>query len=282
MLTQSRLTIHTLLRTFWRPIGVTWLLTLVETALAALIPLLIGFAIDGLLDQDPTALLQLSAVMVALILIGVIRRIYDTRAYGSINVTLSQELANRSQNKPISQVNARIDMSRELVQFLEHEVPELMDSSVQLMISVVILFTFHPVLSASALASALVMMLFYGLFHRRFYQLNADLNVRKEKQVAFLQTRKSDHILSHFTRMRQIEIKISDTESYVYGGIFTILLGFIVFNLWYASITISTSPGAIFSIVSYSWGFVESSLIFPATLQSWSRLSEIMQRINRD
>lgn len=281
MLTESKLTIHTLLQTFWRPVGITWLLTLVETALTALIPLLIGFAIDGLLDQDPTALLQLSAVMVTLILVSVIRRIYDTRAYGTINVTLSHELANRSQDKPVSQVNARIDMSRELVQFLEHEVPELMDSSVQLVISVVILCTFHPMLSASALVAALMMLLFYGLFHKRFYALNADLNARKEKQVTFLQTRKSDRIFSHFVRLRQIEINISDTESYVYGGIFTILLGFTIFNLWYASITIPTSAGAIFSIVSYSWGFVESSLILPATLQSWSRLSEIMQRINQ-
>lgn len=112
MLIDAKLTISTILRTFSRPIAVTWLLTLVETALTAFIPLLIGFAIDGLLDRDPTALLQLSIIMLVLIIVGVIRRIYDTRTYGTINVKLCQELASRSLNKPVSILSARLDMSR--------------------------------------------------------------------------------------------------------------------------------------------------------------------------
>ncbi|MFC3119789.1 hypothetical protein ACFOHS_21805 [Jhaorihella thermophila] len=36
----------------------------------------------------------------------------------------------------------------------------------------------------------------------------------------------------------------------------------------------------MFSIVTYSWDFVEGALILPATLQSLSRLSEVTARIN--
>lgn len=58
-------------------------------------------------------------------------------------------------------------------------------------------------------------------------------------------------------------------------------MGSILFNLWFAATNLTPTVGAIFSIISYSWEFVESALVLPATLQGWSRLSEIMQRINK-
>ncbi|MEM7054249.1 MAG: hypothetical protein AAF446_06835, partial [Pseudomonadota bacterium] len=52
------------------------------------------------------------------------------------------------------------------------------------------------------------------------------------------------------------------------------------FNLWFAATELSITVGTIFSIISYSWEFVDSALALPITLQSWSRLSEIMRRLN--
>ena len=41
------------------------------------------------------------------------------------------------------------------------------------------------------------------------------------------------------------------------------------------------TAGRIFSIVTYSWEFVESALVLPLTLQSWSRMAKIIDRINK-
>ncbi|MEC8294108.1 MAG: hypothetical protein VX083_11470, partial [Pseudomonadota bacterium] len=49
------LTLGGLLAAFWPQISVTWALTLIEVALFALIPLLIGRAIDGLIAADMAA-----------------------------------------------------------------------------------------------------------------------------------------------------------------------------------------------------------------------------------
>ena len=157
-----------------------------------------------------------------------------------------------------------------------------MNSVVQLVISFVVLFLFDPMLAYAALGAAVLMIMIYGLFHRRFYRLNADHNQQIEKQVGILETRMPDKLSSHLKRIRRIEVRLSDTEAYVYGVIFIVLLGFILFNLWFAAANMTTTAGTIFAIVSYSWEFVESALILPATLQGWSRLSEIMQRINRE
>lgn len=281
MLAGEPLTIASLLRNFLRRISLTWLLTLCETALMVLIPLFIGFAIDGLLNQDFNALYRLGLVFAGLIAVSVVRRIYDTRVYGTIRVELGKELIAKSDRISISRQNARLDMGRELVDFLEEEIPALMNSAVQLAVSLVILFLFHPMLAYAALGSAAVMVGTYSMFHGRFYRLNADHNHQTEKQVQILEAKSPGEILSHLRKLRGIEIRLSDTEAYVYGAIFTAMTGFLIFNLWFAATNLATTAGTIFAIISYSWEFVESALVLPATLQGWSRLSEIMVRINK-
>lgn len=80
---------------FWRRIGAIWPILFVETALLALIPLMVGRSIDGLLANDPTKLFQLAALLVALVAVAVARRVYDTRAYGAIRVALGAQLSRR-------------------------------------------------------------------------------------------------------------------------------------------------------------------------------------------
>ncbi len=282
MLQGQPLTIAALLRTFSRPISLTWLLMLCETALTALIPLLIGFAIDGLLAADMTALLQLSVVLAVLIVVSVSRRLYDTRVYGTIAVELGKALTERSAAAPVSTVNARLEMSRELVKFLEEEAPAVLASVIQLAVALIVLFAFHPFLFGATCAATVLMIVFYALSHRRFYRLNAEYNQQTEQQVRILETARPEGILSHLNKIRRVGIRLSDTEAYVYGAIYTAMLGLILFNLWFAATHMEVTVGRIFSIISYSWEFVESALVLPVALQSWSRLSEIMHRINQN
>lgn len=280
MLNGYQLTISTLLRVFrWR-IALTWSMIFAETVLMALIPLFIGFAIDGLLAGDTEALWRLAGLMAVLIVVAVIRRLYDTRAYGAIRVELGKAQAARSAQLSVSALNARLGMGRELADFLEHTLPEAMAACVQLVIALIVLFAFSPILALAGGVASVIMLLIYALFHRRFYRLNGALNQQTEKQVSVLEKRKELPTLVHLLHLRRLEVQLSDTEAVLYGAIFIVLLSLILFNLWFAATELSTTVGTIFSIISYSWEFVDSALALPITLQSWSRLSEIMRRLN--
>ncbi|QFT74052.1 ABC transporter six-transmembrane domain-containing protein [Ruegeria sp. THAF33] len=281
MLRDRKLTIGTLLSVFrWR-VGITWFLILSETALTVLIPLFIGFAIDGLLSGQFQPFVHLGAVMVALTLIGVIRRIYDTRVYGTIRVELGKALAARFSNLPISSLNARIGMGRELADFLEEILPSAISGIMQFVVSAILLFYFSPVLALSACGVLVGMICIYALFHSTFWQWNRALNEQMEHQVSILEQRRVRPVLVHLTKLRRFEVKLSDTEAYLYGVIFVLLIGLILFNLWFATQNLEATPGMIFSIVSYSWEFAEAALALPITFQSWSRLSEITVRLQR-
>ena len=84
----------------------------------------------------------------------------------------------------------------------------------------------------------------------------------------------------HFERLKQCEIKLSDTEAVVYGLIFIVLFGAVIGNLWMVSQLIEPTAGQVFSIVTYSLEFVETAVMLPITLQTLSRLTEISQRLN--
>ncbi|MES0827390.1 ABC transporter six-transmembrane domain-containing protein [Ruegeria sp. SCP11] len=279
MLTDRKLTIGTLLNVFrWR-VGFTWLLILAETAFTVLIPLFIGFSIDGLLKGDFLPFSHLGALMIILTLIGVTRRIYDTRVYGTIRVELGKALAARFADLPISSLNARIGMGRELADFLEEVLPSAIAGVVQLVVSAILLFYFSPALAVSACGVLIGMISVYALFHSPFWRWNCALNEQMELQVSTLEQRRNRPVLVHLKKLRRFEVKLSDTEAILYGVIFILLIGLILFNLWFSTQNLNTTPGTIFSIVSYSWELAEAALALPVTLQSLSRLSEITTRL---
>jgi len=247
----------------------------------ALFPLLIGRSIDGLLAGDPAAFEQLVAVMALLLMVATGRRVYETRAYGAMRVALGQAQAHRAGGEAVSVTNARVLMGRELVDFLEKEAPMSITGVIQVVVALAVLLSFHATLALSAAAAAGAMLGIYALSSRRFFRLNADLNPQSEAQVAELESRSPARIAAHLIGLRRHEVRLSDTESIVYALIFAALLAMLAFNLWFAATQTGASTGEIFAIVTYSYEFIETSVILPMTLQSLTRLAEITRRINK-
>ena len=280
MILNQRITLSNLVADNKGTVATNIFITTIEIVLMALIPLFIGFAIDDLIAGQTHALFKLVVVLVALIFVSVGRRLYDTRAYGNIRINVQQQLAKNKAKLPISVLNARIEMGRELVDFLEQNVPEILNAVVQFVVSLIVLYFLNPVLSLAAFISAVAMLLIYILFHRRFYVLNGMHNKQSEQQVTILEMANLGKLKHHFTRLKQFEVKLSDSEAFLYGSVFLVLVAMVVFNLWFSATTMEITAGTIFSIVSYSWEFVEAAIVLPVTLQSMTRLSEITKRIN--
>ncbi len=280
-LSGDRLSMGTLFRVFRFRIVVTWTLTTLETAMLALFPLLIGRSIDGLLGDDYTAFVQFVGAMAVLTVVATLRRVYDTRAYGSMRVALGQAQAHRAGEEAVSVTNARLLMGRELVDFLEKEAPLSITGVIQVIVALVVLFSFHGLLALAAGAAAAAMLGIYGLSARRFFTLNSDLNEQSEAQVSALESRDLSRITAHLVGLRRHEVRLSDTESVVYALIFTALLTMLGFNLWFAATQTNATPGEIFSIVTYSYEFIQMSVILPMALQNLTRLAEITERINK-
>ncbi|RLV59317.1 ABC transporter permease [Parashewanella curva] len=259
----------------------TWLMVLIENVFMILLPLFIGYAIDGLLKQNMQPLLMFALILLGLIMVSVLRRLYDTRVYGEIRVRLSKLVERNLRSSVVSVKDARLTMSRELVDFLEEDLPSLISAIVQLVATMIILATFHINLALCVLGSGLIILVIYGLFHKQFTRLNGALNDQAEQQVHVLSGQPFAAIRTHFEALKRCEIKLSDTEALVYGLIFIVLFSAVLVNLWMVSGLIDPSVGQVFSIVTYSLEFVQTAVMLPITLQVLSRLMEISQRLNQ-
>lgn len=276
----DRVSIGRLVRRYWPQISLTWGLTIVETILLASLPLLVGWSIDGLLTDNWTAFQGLLGAMGALLLIAVTRRLYDTRVYGTMRVALGRSVVAKANGGPVSKTTARLDMSRELVDFLENEAPMVLTAFIHLILSVIVLFSFHSLLAFAAISAAIASLSVYGIASRYFYRVNGDLNAQTEKQVQVLERGVAQALHTHLFALWHHEVKLSDAEAIVYGLIFAVLMLMLGFNLWFSTTQFGASTGQIFSIVTYSYEFMESAVTVPIVLQSLTRVSEITVRIN--
>lgn len=281
MIATETLSIGNLLRHYTGRVIVTWALLIGEVGLLALIPLFLGRTIDALLAElQFTVLFDISILFLALIAIAVVRRAFDTRAYGTMRVDLCRALVERAKQKEVSKLNAQVEMGRELADFLEEQTPLVITCVVQLVVSVAILFSFGRQLGFASLVAVLSMLCLYGVFHSRFFKLNARLNSIAEEQVDVLESGNRSRVLDLLVRRRSSEVQLSDADSIMYGLVYLVMFALILVNLWWASTLDGVTAGAIFAILSYSWELVGASVELPATLQQWTRLTEIQERIN--
>nr|WP_086939923.1 ABC transporter six-transmembrane domain-containing protein [Thaumasiovibrio occultus] len=259
----------------------TWLMVLTENIFLILLPLFIGLAIDGVLARDMQPLLIFALILLLLVVISVARRFYDTRVYGAIKVMLAQHVERNLRRASVSIKDARLRMSRELVDFLENDLPSLISAVVQLVATLIILAMFHLKLALCVLAAGCVMLLIYCVYHQTFARLNGALNDQLEQQVDTLGGQRISAIRLHFESLKRCEIKLSDTEAIVYGLIFIVLFAAVLINLWMVGHLLEPTVGQVFSILTYSLEFVETAVMLPITLQTLSRLMEISQRLNQ-
>ncbi|MGP9826091.1 ABC transporter six-transmembrane domain-containing protein [Ectopseudomonas khazarica] len=261
-------------------ISVTWILVIAENLLMALLPLFIGYSIDSLMNNQYQNVLILAGVLTALVIVAVARRIYDTRIYGDIRVKVGLDTDTRLRSHPVSTRSARLSMSREPVDFLEHDLPPLLTAIIQLLVTLIVLASFSPWLAMSAGGAGLLMLTIYALFHQSFVRLNARLNSQVERQVNVLSSLPPSGLYTHLRKLKAREVKLSDTEAALYGIVFMVLFAFVLTNLLLTTQLNTPSAGQLFAVVTYSLEFVEAALLLPITLQTLSRLRDIHGRLN--
>ncbi|MBQ4876618.1 ABC transporter permease [Pseudoalteromonas luteoviolacea] len=282
MSNQNSISLYSVVRLSPIKVAITWFMVIAENILLILLPLLIGYAIDGVLSKDFQPLVVFAACLFSLVVVSVIRRFYDTRVYGGIRVKLAETVAHNLRGADISAKNARLLMSRELVDFLENDLPALMTAGIQLASIVIILATFHSYFALSVLAASCAMLMVYGFCHGTFKRLNGKLNDQTEQQVHILSHKPFAALSAHLEKLKKHEIALSDTEALVYGLIFSLLFVSVLGNLWLVNMLPNPSTGDVFSILTYSLEFVDTAIMLPVTLQVLSRLDEITQRLNRN
>ena len=184
-----------LLLRFWRKAMPTWLLVILESSCLLLMPLVIGWAVDGLFNNQTKGIVYLGSLCLVLLVVGAGRRFYDTRAYSSIYRAVSHEIVTNEsrRNTGVSKVTARTNIFTEFIEFLENSLPEVFSQAIGFAGTLGIIAFIDFRVFWACLAGASLTSLIYFLSQKCMLRLNKGQNDEFEKHV-------DDYCLVHKTR----------------------------------------------------------------------------------
>ncbi|WP_420615746.1 ABC transporter six-transmembrane domain-containing protein [Candidatus Palauibacter sp.] len=267
-----------LLKRFAGRFALTMSLVVLEAAGWILFPLFIGRAIDSVLADSTRGLYEFGALALATMLIAIVRRLVDSRAYAKIYVGLGEEMVGGDEESDTSTRTARLAMLREIVEFFENSLPALVNSLIGLAGTVLILWLLNVPVFLGCLVVAVATVTLYALTGRLTTRYNEGFNDQYERQVDAVHSGDPRRLREHLRAMMRWNIRLSDLEAANFGINWVFMTGLLVFAVA-AAAEQTLEYGAVFAIVMYVFQFVESMLGIPLYYQQWLRLREISGRL---
>lgn len=242
-------------------------------------PFLLGKSIDGLISGGWFWVVLLFLSYSISNLFNYKRMVYDTKVYTQIyNDIVLQFLKNN--NKPDSVKVARTDMAHDIVGVLEGYVHYYIATMITVFGSIGFIY-FENWRVGLLVTLALIVIIFAVLvFYKKIRQCINVRNNHYENKVTAIQNGYTSSI-SFFNRRRKLEIFESTLQGknwFLVGVIKSIFLVFSIILLIMTSSNITT--GSVVTIYSYVNNFLISLMSIPVAFEMYSRLSNIIKRIN--
>lgn len=261
---------------------IAYLLTAGGMVAGLLYPLATGFAINGVLAGTYGAVLWLVGCHAAQLVLTVISKRYDTRAFTRIYSALASSIVDRSRADGMepSRVVARVALSREYTVFLEEDMPRILYAATALSISLAALVFLEPKLALTCLTLGFPLFLVGRWLGLRSSSLNKGLNNRLENEVKLLANGSESRVRRHFEALAGWRIKLSDAESTAFGLMEILVIVLFVVALWQVGAA-EQKPraGDVFAIFAYLWRFVESLDQAPVLIQKYAKLRDLDRRL---
>lgn len=269
-----------ILRFKWR-VALTMSLVIVEAIVELLFPLIIGIAINGLLEDNRSGVMALGGLGVTALVVGSARRFVDTRAYAGVYETVANEVTERGRRNgtPTSTVAGRATLLVEFIEFLENSMPAIVTMVIGTTGTIVIVAGINLNVFWACLALLELVIVVYALNGRLSYELNQGYNDELEQQVTAIDSQDPTRTAQHFASMMRWNIKLSDLETVSYIAIWLGVIGLLV----YAPIQVidpgQTEYGFAFAAIIYVFQYIEALVTLPLYIQQTIRLQEISRRL---
>jgi hypothetical protein len=276
------LTVRGLYRHNERCILLTYALFNLENLLRLAQPLVLGWAINDLLQGSYRGLSWFIGQHSAHLGIGTFRRMYDTRAFTAIYTDLATRLVSeqRSSGVEVSRVAARSAMSRHYVEFFEQHVPMVIRATYSIVGALVMLAVYDPMIVLYCLGLTLPAFRLNVHYGRKTLDLSGRLHDEFEREVQVIEQGEPHPVREHYHAVAGWRIRLSDAEAVNFSLMEFFILGVLVLSLVHFCTGASPPPaGDIFAVFRYLLMFVMGLDTVPRLVQQLSRLKDIGRRM---
>lgn len=260
----------------------TYILFSLEMVGALVTPYFLGEAVNGLIYESYNGLIILCSVRVVWMIIGIIRQRFDTRTYSAIyNSIVTKFLNKKIEKKDVSKLAAHATLSREFVDFLEHDLVYVLEAFYNIFGSLALLFFYDVRVVGICLAILFPVVAVSYFYGKKMRKLNQQKNDELEHQVNIIETGNTLAIRRHFDKLRLFQIKISDKQAWNFGvmEIFSIVVIASSLMITQRISTAVLDAGSVVGIYMYIKNFVSGLDTIPYAVEKFSSLQDITKRI---
>jgi hypothetical protein len=270
-------TVSGIWQTYRSKIAGTLSLMTFERLLAVAVPFVLGVAINDLIAGSLRGIWWLIGLEAVRLVIGVGRRLYDTRVYAGIYTDIADRTARRTETS-VGRRAARLGLARELVDFFEWELQELLAAIIGMTGALVMLIYLLPPVGGLSVVVGVLIAFTFAISRKRMFGLNKLLNNELERQVTMLEDETEISRRRHLSRLARWRIHLSDLEATNFAFA-DLLLGALIIGALVITVRAGMSVGEVFAVLTYLINLADSLLVLPWTYQQSIRAQEIGGRI---
>ena len=255
-------------------------------------PTVFGNVIDAMIDALATRPLQ-SPTIPLLIWIGVFtvnsgvgtyRRYRDEKIYLTIYNDLAAKIARRvtKGSMDASRAAARAELSRELIEFYQYRVPDLMEQGIDIGGAIIALTLFDWRLGATCATILVPVVLLSWLYNKKVSFFQKQIHDQQEDIYRVYAANDVEQVKSYNVEMAKWKQKIANRGALNFGVLRIFLLGIFLVILYVAIDLDDFTTGNIYAIAAYVWTFVTSSEYLPEQLESMTSVKDISERLRAE
>lgn len=200
--------------------------------------------------------------------------------YNDLVINIAQKMKKGTKN--VSRAAARAELSREVINFYQYRVPDLIEQGIDIAGAIIALTLFDWRLGATC-ATILVPLYFMSrLYNKKTSFFQKQVHDQEEDIYRIYSTNDIEQVRSYYIERAKWNQKIANWGAINFGALRVFLLGIFLVILYIAIDLDDFSTGNIYSIVAYVWTFISSSEYLPEQLENMASVKDISQRIQTE
>jgi hypothetical protein len=216
--------------------------------------------------------------------VGAYRRSKDEKIFLTIYNDLVESIALKMKRGSINAARAaaRAELSREVINYYQYRIPDLMEQGIDIAGAVIALTLFDWRLGATCATILLPMSFMSRMYNKKVSYFQKQIHDQQEDVFHVFSTNDIDQVKSYYREMAQWKQKIATWGAINFGLLRVFLLGIFLIILYVAIDLDDFSTGNIYSIAAYVWTFVTSSEYLPEQLESMASVKDISARLQSE
>jgi hypothetical protein len=216
--------------------------------------------------------------------VGTYRRSRSENIFLAIYNDLVLNIARKMKRgqKYTSRAAARAELSREVINYYQIWIPDLVEQGIDIGGAIIALTLFDWRLGATCATILGPMFFMSRLYNKKTSFFQKQIHDQQEDIFRLYSTNDIELIQSYYTEMAKWKQKIANWGAMNFGILRLFLLGIFLVILYVAIDLDDFSTGDIYAIAAYVWTFVSSSEYLPEQLESITSVKDINQRLQAE